>query len=358
MSNFVTVKDARDFCGRFVDNGACQPSVIDDRVFEACRRLMAKADWVFTTRLIRARVAFQHFPLPREAEAIRWANICGAPARVFGPAYEFVWAGPGEIKHMVTQTGFKNLVDAGPFCTMYDIPPIETFAATASPVERTLGEGFYLAAFSTQDTDGTKEVVLRGLDKYDAELGASSEFAPTESLRITPWQHGIEGSISTPWSKVNLTTRRYRQLTDWTKPVTGGHISLYAVNPDTNYVYLLAKAHPLDTKPLWRRYKIAGQALPGQADHANILMLCKLRALPFTADDEVLPIQNLDAVKAMVMAIKLENEQNLTGAQAYEATAVRLLNEQQANVDVNAGMPTIIDHQMETTGVCMGTRPI
>lgn len=355
-SGLLTVSDAREFLGRFVDAGSCTPAVIDSRIYEACRRLLRKSDWVHSTRVVRIRTDRKYFPLPRECEAIRWANVCGAPARIFGPAYEFVNAGPGEIRHMTTSTGFKNLVDAGVFPTMYDIPSIETFALDAKPTERTLGQGFYIAAFSTQNTDAGKKLTLRGTDRLNNELGSGVTFDGAEQVDINPWMGGTEGMVASGLAALHKSSRRYRELTDWTKPVTGGYISVYAIDPDTNFMYFLAKAHPLDTKPVWRRYKIAGEAFTN--DHANILTICKLKVVPFTADDDVLPIQNLDALKSMVMAIKFENDGNMQAKVVYEANAVALLDEQQGDHDKNAGMPVIIDHQLEMTGAVLGHRPI
>jgi hypothetical protein len=59
--------------------------------------------------------------------------------------------------------------------------------------------------------------------------------------------------------------------------------------------------------------------------------------------DDVLGIQNMAALKNMVIAVSLENKLQLGAAQPYEANAIRLLQEQKNNQETMTGMPAIID---------------
>jgi hypothetical protein len=101
-------------------------------------------------------------------------------------------------------------------------------------------------------------------------------------------------------------------------------------------MYFLAKYHPDETVPGYRRYKIKNYPSydPETNPDSNVCaqLMCKLRYIPATRDDDVLIIQNLDAIKNMVMAIREENAGTLDVAIVYEQKAIGLLNQQHANV--------------------------
>lgn len=351
MNNLFVLSDARAFVAQWVDNGSCNAAAIDARINEACRRLRVKADWPYTVQTVRIRTDNQQFPLPRECEKIIWCNADNNPAYVYGPAYEFLSSGPGEVKHRYSTSGFKDVVDAGWACTMYDIPPIETFPdVPANAVDRTLGTGYYLAAFSTEHGDTEKTLSMYGSNELLNNIGSgASAFAPGEVLKVNRWSNGVEGTIDGPLSAIAMTSKTYREIHKWVKPATAGYITLYAVNPSNNYMWLLAKAHPDDTVPSWRRYKVTNQLCSVDSStgksygSANILALCKMADIKLTRPDDVLPIQNLDAIKNMVIAIGLENAMNLEGAVSYEANATRILQEQKQDAEVSGGMPVVVD---------------
>lgn len=352
MASLYILTDAYNLCNRFVESGSCSSTVVYARITEACRRLMVKADWAHTTQTVRIRTNNQMFPLPREAESIRAANVENEAVAVFGQTYEFLTSGPGEIMHKVSSSGLKDLVDAGNFPTMYDPPSIEDFDDSESDAtNRTLGEGYPLIAFSTDQEDVGRTLTIYGRNKYlNDHSGSGATFTPGESLKINMWAGGVEGSITGAWADFAQTTKLYREITKWVKPITKGYITLYSLDATNNYMWILAKAHPDDTVPVWRRYKLSGQPLD-QSESANVLALCKMKALPLTRADDVLPIQNLDAIKLMVIAIREENAGNFENALAYEQDAVRLLNEQLGDVAKAAGALTIIDYDNELAPV-------
>jgi hypothetical protein len=93
-------------------------------------------------------------------------------------------------------------------------------------------------------------------------------------------------------------------------------------------MYFLGKYHPDETMPSYRRYKVLG------ADYATVRridLLCKIRYVPVIRDDDVLLIQNLDAIKTMVMAIREENAGNIQAALMLEEKATAQLARQFVN---------------------------
>ena len=347
MNEMLTLQDAFNACSRFVENGsgACDPATVTDRVNEACQRLMVKGDWPHSTALVRARVDQWTFPLPNEIESIRAVNIDNAASTVNSPYFRFMASGPGEERSWAG-TGAKSLDELGLFCTMYDLPSIER---PTTEGDEFAADGLRIAAFSTAAVDGTKSVTLQGLDARNAELGATgSVFAPGESVRIMPW-NGVEGELACEVSDLPMSARDYRQLTAWSKPETAGHVSLYAVDPTTSRMWFLAKAHPRAQRPAWRRYRIRGQ----DCVCANVLIYGKLAARKLVDMDDILPIQNMAAVKMMVQAIEFENKQQLKNAVEYEAQAIRLLSEQKADHDHSGFQVNVVDHDVDLMGAAV-----
>ena len=327
------LKDAISFVGPYVNAGTCDRTRVVERINEVCRRLMVKADWAHSTQIVRIRTDRDCFPLPREVSAVRWVNVDNQSAFARNMAYEFLDVGPGEIKHRCNGSGLKDLVDSGMMPTMYDIPSIEDFPVDSSRLEgRVVGTGYNLIAVSTDTEPGL--VTVYG---YDEKLNDVSDSFP-----VIRWSGGVEGTLEGDFrTDGSMSTKTFRDIKHWTKPTTTGFVSLYAVSAATWHMYFLAKAHPNDTVPSWRRYRITNNH--ACAPNSNVLALCKLMAVPLVIDDDILPIQNLDAIKAMTIAIREENSGQLANAQAYEATAVRLLSEQLQDVETSSGTPVVLD---------------
>lgn len=346
--NLYTLGDAITAVSRFVEDGsgACDRDTVVDRVNEACERLMVKGDWKHSLVVVRARVNNQEFPLPREIESVRAINIDNGPSTVNSPYFRFMASGPGEERSW-SGTGHKDFDELGIFPVMFDIPSIDRPDGSCSETGRTFASnGLQIMAFSTSPSDANLKVSLRGVDKYNTELGATEEtFVPAEELQINSW-HGVEGTLTTPLSDLHSSERLYRQLTGWSKPQTAGYITLYAVELSTSRMWFLAKAHPNDTRPAWRRFRLRGQTNCG----SNILILGKLGAVRMTDNEDILSIQSIPAVKHMVQCLEFENKQQLKNAMEYEATAIRLLSEQKQDYDSNGPEVQVIDHDVELMG--------
>jgi hypothetical protein len=59
-----------------------------------------------------------------------------------------------------------------------------------------------------------------------------------------------------------------------------------------------------------------------------VTVMAKLRALPVASDNDWLLLGNAAAIKLMAMAIRKEENDHWTEAQAYEGKAVQLLEEE------------------------------
>lgn len=350
-SNFMTLADARTHVKRFVENGSCNTQTIDARINEAVRRLVQKADWVHTTRNLLVRSDNGCFPLPREVERVTWVRIDGNTARLNNKSFEYMDVGPGLDVQNHGGSGLKDLIDDGEHPTMYDMPSIEDYTDAECCTDRVLGEGLYIMAISAETADLGTDVVVYGLDRLNMEIRDGT--SPGETIKINNWAGGVEGQITLgmSWfdtSSIRISARKYRQIAAWTKPATEGYVSLYAVEPSTNKMWLLAKAHPDDTRPKWRRYRITNRATAEAC--SCVQMQVKLKWVEMTRATDVLLIQNLDAIKSMVIAIGAENAGDLQKALNFEQNAERLLNTQLQDHEGAGGSPVVIDMIQGLTG--------
>jgi hypothetical protein len=309
-----TLLDARNHVAKFVESGTCPNlQVVKDRINEACRRLMHKANWSGTVARLRFATYNNTITLPRGALAVLDVDIDLSPRRVFGGSYEFLENGPGELQPL---DGYgKDLLDLGDgYPTFFDIPT---------------GQNCQLVAFSTAREDIGKQLTLWGYKDHNMEVLTNG--VPGETLTIGWWKGGVEGSIQLN-TMPTLSVSSYNQITAVQKPVTVGYISLYTYLPpatpsvaEDNRMYFLAKYHPEETQPGYRRYRIT---MPDTDNGSNVLCRVKMRFEPLSHDTDILPIQNIDALKAAVIAIREENDKNGASAKEYWTSAISMLNDQ------------------------------
>lgn len=335
MSNYNTVADAIKICGPFMQGGSCNEDTALSYLTEACDRLMKKADWKHTLQLVRIRTNRAIFPLPREVETIRAVCIDGSPRMVFDQAYEFIGNGPGEVFHP-DASSIRDIQYLGSFPTMYDMPDYESFYSNETNcTNRILNDGYKIIAFSTssEDIKNFRSLTIYGNSVYHNQIDTSAldTFMDSgETVAINQWADNIEGVIGPKLSQLQMTTKKFISVSLLEKPITKGYVTVYAVDPDNKYLWLLAKIHPLDIRPMWERYRIINQALD-RSFSANILALCKLKVLKLVDTSDICPIQNLYALKHMVQAITAENLHQADIASYHEATAIRILNEEALN---------------------------
>lgn len=339
----ITLGSITPLVGRFIEGGqgACRPDLVAERVSDACERLLVKCDSPYTTWKCRIRCDRGHFPLPREMESIIACNVDNEPSYVNPQTFEFMAAGPGEIGSW-SGTGEKSLEDAGVHCTMYDLPAIEYPAADAEKISESAFDalGLRIAAFSRSPDDVGRKVSVSGLDNLNAPLSsAATSFAPMEEIPINGWLGGVEGSLGCRVAALKKSANLYRTLTAFAKTKTTGHVSLYAIDDASERMWFLAKAHPDDQRPAWRRYKIRNQSAYG----SNVLVYGKAAALRLTRGTDVLPIQNRTAVKLMCQAIEYENKDQLKQAVEMEAQAMRVMMEAKADHDNRGHVANVID---------------
>lgn len=322
-----TVKHARPHVAPFVmTGGSCaNDPVVLDRLNEAQRRLLSegRADWESTQRHVKICARTSCFALPREFESARLVSIDGGPANIFPNSYQYLENGPG-VERSQDHYG-KDLEDLGlGWPTFFDVP-------CASGVD------FYLFAASTSRDDVEKPVVVYGRRKDGSEILRDSGL-PGLDLTVRFWSEGVEGRLDGyPEVSSSIPVHSISQIV--LPEGRKGYLTLYAVNPVTHEMFFLSKYHPAETNPSYRRYRVLGH---GCSCETCLVVLAKVRHIPLTEDDDVLLIQNLDALKTMVRAIREENAGNESVAMALEEKANQQLARQLANT--RSGDPILQMH--------------
>jgi hypothetical protein len=356
-----TLSQARSKVKRFVDGGSCRDSVIDEAINDALERLVELENWDCLTVMTRISTCDSCFPLPYNASAIISCDINGAPAKVFGRGYQFLHAGPGDLDMRCSSSGLQDLVDMSDhWATMFDIPHCYENTVDSVTEEVEVTDGMTLVAFCTDAADEGKSMTVHGyLPNNEIVRTGVSE---GEVLTINRWENGVEGVAPAAlneniWTSLGATANAYASVSRVVKPDTAGYVSLYAVDEATNRMFFLAKYHPRQTIPQFHRYRITNDA--GNACPSNVLALLKLRYVPVVEDTDILPVDGLQALKLMVMAISEENKLNIAGAQQLIASASAVLSKKEESKSLSTGMPVILDSDYRTSlGSVMNRRMI
>lgn len=119
--------------------------------------------------------------------------------------------------------------------------------------------------------------------------------------------------------------------------------------PKPRYFFsFLGKYHPRQNTPMFRRYSIM-KWNPESECCRNVLALVKMRAVPLGAPTDILPIDSLQALKLMVMAISEENKNNLQLSSALEQQALGVMVRRDASRVRSSGIPEIVNIEHRTS---------
>jgi hypothetical protein len=166
-----------------------------------------------------------------------------------------------------------------------------------------------IAAMAQSPADSNvASITLYGLDANGNEV-----FDPTL---------GTRGITLTPGSSGNyFTATALSQVTDIGKAATNGPIQLYAYSPTTGIGNLLATYQGGDVNPKFMYSRIRNR---GNCP-VSISALLKLGFKEVYQPNDIVPLDNVDAIKSMVQSIRARESNNDGLAQAQERDALRRL---------------------------------
>ena len=349
-----TLTDARKKVAPFVQAGTNNTVLLDARINDALERLLDNADWGCLKRQVRLLVLGNTFSLPYNAEKILWCDVDGTPARVFGQAYQYISSGPGDLEYRAAGFGLRDLVDLGDHWPVsYEIP--RTFLKSDNTTWTT-GE-MYLAAFATSSADvgKTLDVFGDGVDGLSRTNGETISIQSRGAIAEGTWDAGFSKS-----------TALYSTVTRVVKPLTAGYVNLYAVDTATGYMFLLAKYHPSQTQPQFRRYRVTNSLVadtgmqsatantnlglhmdilptPVTGSSSVVLACVRLRHIPLADPGDLLPLDSLQALMLAVRSINAEVEKDFALSDTLMGKAMEILSRREESGNQTKGTPTIMD---------------
>jgi hypothetical protein len=174
----------------------------------------------------------------------------------------------------------------------------------------------HLYAFSSNAADAGLDLFVEGLDEYNQDILTAG--IPGEPVEIV---HGLSGTTVTA---NNLTWKpsvgAYKEITNVVKPITKGYIALMCYDPTTYAWWCLAMYHPRETHPRFHRYKVTQ---PRSDDGACIIGLVKPRHVQLESDNDVVLIQNLEALKMQILCNEyLQSDPNKSEFYRNKAIAI------------------------------------
>ncbi len=337
-----TLADARKVCERYVDAGSCSPTTTDARINEALERLIDGHDWECMRKILKITTCKKCFSLPYNVEKIMWVDVNGTPGRVYGLPYQFLSSGPGDLDARMYGSGLRDILDKGDdWPVMFDIPSEIEVNDVAVP----FSNGLQLLAFSTEASDVGKSFRVQGVDVNSREINPGTY--PGVEVAIHRWKGGTMGRTSGTWDAGLVpTTQFFGEVTRIVKDITAGPITLYAVDTATNYFFFLGEYHPLVKIPQFRRYSITNTSC---GCNTTVLALVKLRHVYLTQPTDIVPVDSLQAVKLMCLAIRQENAGDIAGGAAYAEQALKLMGDREKSRTACDGTPIIINRSYRTS---------
>ena len=109
------------------------------------------------------------------------------------------------------------------------------------------------------------------------------------------------------------------------KPVTNGAVTATQVFADAS-IAPLGFYEPSEISPDYTAHKVHGHTVTAQ----TITALIKLKFIPVAYDQDLVLIDNLEALKFAIQAMKLNDAEQLQAQQSFEAASIRELNLQLA----------------------------
>lgn len=266
----------------------------------ATRFLMDEGDWFGAGGNICITVNQCCFTLDGQFESIIAAapRINGQPYRINHRNFKFVDSGPGAFD--CCAPCISELEDQGDnFPTHHDLP-----------------KAMHIVVWSDR-SEGSKPIEIRGIDSTGKEV-----------LHRLPIRHhhGEDGKSPafTPPDSEWWTDGKLKQIIELRKPETAGYVYVSGYDPETTELCWLTTIRPEVVSPCHRRYLIPG----GSNDCQEIIAKVSFRYHPVYRDEDVLLIQNIEALSSMVQAQASKDKNDSGSYEFHKNSAISRLKKQ------------------------------
>lgn len=193
--------------------------------------------------------------------------------------------------------------------------------------------GVYLRFYPSLLSDVGKTITYFGTDGNGQQV---------RSLRGGIWQDGITLTLASPYVQ---STDLVRHIDRIIKQVTNGPVHGYQVEPLTpNNLLELAHYEASETRPNYRTSKISGFRTCVDGSR-RIDAIVKLEFVAAVDDDDLVGIDNIDALGFAIQSIRDQDSGDVGKAQANFALAIRELNMELRNKMPDGQIPISISTQ-------------
>lgn len=272
---------------------------------KAIRMLMTRGQFEGTTATLRVRIESGCVVWPREVGTVLAVNVCGLPIQAKNNWFQFLPGNGGDIRPD-SRCGVRVMQQDNP-----------------TPVWRPIrcGHPSYVRLYLERDTDVGRLVTVYGIDQYGNEVR-------TERVNGGGYLPGVTIALAKPYAQPSIV---FREVTRIEKQTTSGPITLYYTETgDGSDMVQAARYAPRDTNPFYRTTSINSFNALGccrcNAETKAISALVRIQFYPLAEDDDILPIQNIDAIEHMIRSIKFADSFDNGQAKEWEASAIHELN--------------------------------
>lgn len=315
-----TLQDAKDSGALKNIAGVCSSSEqFVDYVNEAQRRLMRRGSWFDSEQVVKLCVY---------NGCITWPRYVGT---VLGVRFSCI----GDIE---IRNNWYAIIGAR--CAGWDSSLNITMrdGGTGPTYNNITGEdGKYIKAFIEKRADIGKTIKIFGIN-------ATTNLPLQEKNSDGDWVDGITLTLTKTGV---VSTVLVRSISSVIKERTQGNVFLYEYDSTTTLLRDIALYQPSETNPRYRKSQIYNFcSIPTQCQESDgvtnksMEALVKLQFIPVVADSDWLYVDNFDALKFMIQAIRLEEANDDDGARSKIIKAIDELNMELR--EKNPGMQTMI----------------
>ena len=273
---------------------------------ESVRRLLIRGDWSGTLVPIQVCVSHGCITWPRYVGNIRRMNVCKQSVHLRNIWYSFLeYERRGDCRSWSGWQGsWTGWLGGEAFGVTQGRYPVHTDI---------LGDGRYVRAYTEVAADIGKTIRIFGVDNNNQPLRTGISGV---------WTEGIELRLATPYVQSVGYIRRIDRVV---KSTTQGNVTLFAYNEADDVLEDLATYEPSETSPSYVRQRL-NFACQSCSTSRSVVALIKLAHVPIRVDADLVPIDNLAALKFMMQCIQSEEANDRVTARGFEKDAIRELN--------------------------------
>lgn len=306
--------------------GACPSSdEFRDLLNEATQRLMIRGDWKGVVVPIYVCVRRGCLVFPRYVGQVRKAKLCGDATPVNNMWYRYM--SNAEYSCCTGTNGIENNLNSLGYSPVFD---------------DVQGDDRTIRAYPDCVDDVGAVIKIFGIDDDGQTLRTNNGDGT--------WSEGVSITLAVPYGSTSVNVRRIDRII---KPETQGKVRLYAYDTVNDVLEPIGEYEPSETLPEYAKYSLRG---PGCCttttcgDLKALSALVKLKFIPVKTGTDLVLIDNIAALKLMIMCIKAEEKEDYAAARQHEAAAIRELNLQLADEFPDDTVP-VSNNVFNNTGI-------